>query len=864
MKRNISINIRGLIFYIEEDCYDLLKNYLEAINQYFSKYEDSREIIEDIEGRIAEIFYGKLNKEKEVIVLVDVEEMISTMGSIEDFEATEKDPAYQMTFGEDEETKDDNATFEGLEIPTEDDFNSGSGAIVKPVSRVKRAEQEFIEQEISEEDKSYKQEPIYASASSASSYFKEIATEEEYNYKKLYRDTRRNLIGGVASGLGHYFGIEAIWIRLGFLAFFFGFLIIPPATVGVLLIYIAMWAIVPENDNLEENPNIRKFYRDPEQGVLGGVCRGVAVYFGINEMFVRLFFIGILFLYGTGVMAYIILWWVIPKAESLTDRLQMEGEPVTLSSIKERLHQNINLSEEEKSTFHKVFLFPFQILALVISRITAIVRPFINFIAESVRIIGGVSLLLTSITLVTALTISLVMLLGWGPEQAINIDGIPPELFKNSFKFTPYMLTSFYVTAFIPAVYIGLFGVMMLRRQVMLNNVYGWSILGLWFLAAINTGVSVGMIMKDFSSRSDFSQDIGMLTYGDKTFTLRVNEESVGFIDPNIHLRGHDGTQIELVKKFQSNGRDRRDAIQNAKMINYNIERDDYSFFFDRSASLKKGAKFRNQDISVAVNIPIGKEFIIDKSLLSILSTHTLTHPNHNGYSYEDLRGNNTWKFESENKITCLSCTEKTENGQATTILPFTDNAKVVYNQAFENVEVSGAIKVIFENGKSHQVLVDKKHSKYIKTRKNGNKLEISPKRGIYSKKVIIKVISPNFEGINLMGASVGQLLGVNQESLEVELNGASSLELSGKVEEIELDLTGSSSLLGKNLICQEVEIDGSGASYANLIVDKELKADLSGASTLRYSGKVKDIDVDTSGGSRIMIQESRSVPSLK
>ena len=54
MKKNISINISGIIFHIEEDGYEKLKAYLESINSYFSSFDDSGEIITDIESRIAE------------------------------------------------------------------------------------------------------------------------------------------------------------------------------------------------------------------------------------------------------------------------------------------------------------------------------------------------------------------------------------------------------------------------------------------------------------------------------------------------------------------------------------------------------------------------------------------------------------------------------------------------------------------------------------------------------------------------------------------------------------------------------------------------------------------------------------------
>jgi hypothetical protein len=69
MKKNISINISGIIFHIEEDGYDQLKAYLESINRYFSTFDDSLEIIADIETRIAELFLSKLKEGKQVIGL---------------------------------------------------------------------------------------------------------------------------------------------------------------------------------------------------------------------------------------------------------------------------------------------------------------------------------------------------------------------------------------------------------------------------------------------------------------------------------------------------------------------------------------------------------------------------------------------------------------------------------------------------------------------------------------------------------------------------------------------------------------------------------------------------------------------------
>src|SRR5688572_14019100 len=98
MKKNISINISGIIFHIEEDGYETLRKYLDSIGKYFSSFEDSSEIMADIESRMAEIFLSKLNEGKQVITAEDVNSLIATMGSVKDFKAAEE---------QDFESKDD-------------------------------------------------------------------------------------------------------------------------------------------------------------------------------------------------------------------------------------------------------------------------------------------------------------------------------------------------------------------------------------------------------------------------------------------------------------------------------------------------------------------------------------------------------------------------------------------------------------------------------------------------------------------------------------------------------------------------------------------------------------------------------------
>jgi phage shock protein PspC (stress-responsive transcriptional regulator) len=76
----------------------------------------------------------------------------------------------------------------------------------------------------------------------------------------------------------------------------------------------------------------RRIYRDPDDRVFGGVCSGLAHYFGIDRVIVRLLFV-LFLIFGIGLLVYIILWIVTPEAVTTTQKLQMRGDPVNASNI---------------------------------------------------------------------------------------------------------------------------------------------------------------------------------------------------------------------------------------------------------------------------------------------------------------------------------------------------------------------------------------------------------------------------------------------------------------------------------------------------------------------------------------------------
>src|ERR1700744_5201237 len=92
MNKTIIININGIVFHIEENAYEILKNYMTDVKRHFSNSADSLEITTDIENRIAEMFSEICARDNnQVIIEQDVIAVIEQMGTVSDFESAEDD-----------------------------------------------------------------------------------------------------------------------------------------------------------------------------------------------------------------------------------------------------------------------------------------------------------------------------------------------------------------------------------------------------------------------------------------------------------------------------------------------------------------------------------------------------------------------------------------------------------------------------------------------------------------------------------------------------------------------------------------------------------------------------------------------------
>ena len=81
MKKNISINIFGTIYAIDEDAYQLLENYLQSMKNYFERQEGGDEIADDIEHRVAELLWEHKQQGMEAVTIDTIKGIIEKIGN---------------------------------------------------------------------------------------------------------------------------------------------------------------------------------------------------------------------------------------------------------------------------------------------------------------------------------------------------------------------------------------------------------------------------------------------------------------------------------------------------------------------------------------------------------------------------------------------------------------------------------------------------------------------------------------------------------------------------------------------------------------------------------------------------------------
>ena len=88
--------------------------------------------------------------------------------------------------------------------------------------------------------------------------------------------------------------------------------------------------------------------------VIGGVCGGLSAYFSVDPVIFRLLFVIFFFAGGASILVYIILWIVLPKAETAAQKLEMRGEKVNVSNLEKKIREEYDsVKDNVKDTYSK-------------------------------------------------------------------------------------------------------------------------------------------------------------------------------------------------------------------------------------------------------------------------------------------------------------------------------------------------------------------------------------------------------------------------------------------------------------------------------------------------------------------------------
>ena len=580
MKKVININFQGVVVPIEETSYELLKQYIESLRHYFANEEGRDEIINDIESRISELFQELLKK--------------------------------------------------GSTCITDDDVN----AIIKNIGRP----QDFEDEENGEKTDSAKSEKAGASNEKSENPF-----QDNFNWKgkRLYRDENHKVLGGVCSGIAAYFGIDPVIVRVLFIVSGIGF-----------FLYLLLWIFVPGN-NMLENGVRKRLYRNPDGKIIGGVCNGIGSYFNINPWFPRILFLipfisfffrwghfgpltfphflSFSFSPGTFII-YVILWLVIPEANTTSEKLEMKGEKVDLNSIKN------SVVEEMKGVKERVGKLGKEAGNIAKERGGEIGMEMHHAAKRTSGVIGNIIVTLFKVFAYFVLgCIAFALIIALFSLAVVSIGLFPLKEFVLTDGWQSMLAWGtliFFIG--VPVVGIITFIIRRIAKVKSRSRMMRYSFIGLWILGIICFVSLLGSVGGDFRRTSSANEEkIALSNPGVKSLevvpvqnniynrsnswfrlepfaTFDDDTAYIGNVRIKIEKSPTDSFQVSVIK--MCNGSTRRDADTLAALIKFNVSQSDSVLMIDRAIAINTTDKFRNQSALVIIYVPVGHYIKINKN----------------------------------------------------------------------------------------------------------------------------------------------------------------------------------------------------------------------------------------------------------
>lgn len=399
--------------------------------------------------------------------------------------------------------------------------------------------------------------------------------------------------------------------------------------------------------NFSDNYTERRLFRDPDDHLIGGVASGIANYFGVEAVWVRLAFVFGIFGAGSGLLIYIILWAIIPRANTRIERMAMKGEKADLQGFKRNFDEELknlrqslsNANREAKPFLYKIRDFIGEFFLLLQ-----------NFLGGSGKIILKIVAVLICLVCAFAIIALLVAIVAFSANQSMFVHGFSPFNIVN-YQFSNVLYLCGFLVCAIPLLGLILFTIRIVFSRHIFGRSFGFILLISWIAALSTVAYYTTKIAGDFRYEANFSQNTDVmqtagqhyflsinnakiLTKEDSTtlgikkddfanrIIVNMNDENDSDLSPEnvrLYIEKSENEFPSVVESYRAKGANYQDALRNARNTFYHFTQQDTVIKFDRKLVPVKRALWRDQKIDVTLKLPLNAVITIDESLNFIL-----------------------------------------------------------------------------------------------------------------------------------------------------------------------------------------------------------------------------------------------------
>ena len=418
----------------------------------------------------------------------------------------------------------------------------------------------------------------------------------------------------------------------------------------------------------------RKFYRDTEEGILGGVCSGFSHYLGWDPLWLRAIFIALVLLGFAGIPIYILLWVLIPEAKTRAEKLHMRGEQINVENISRSINEELNNMGESIKGFGKKAAEKGERFSKTGSKkVAENVEKVAGGIAHILRVLIGGAALIFGLIMSVGLIVGII-----GFTQGTPIGEAVSYSFLQDFIFiNPTMLIlatiAIILLAGVPLISLIYLGITLLIRSTNRVKGIGVSLFVLFIIGvalAITVGISQGT---KYSSEASLEMRTQTLNISNDSLVLVIENDEyfhnqIELSDGNYHeLMKIDGDRIiygfpkfrisstsedkpRLESRFSVQGSTRSEALEIADRMDYNYRFENDTLFLQAHFSGDLEDKYRMHELDLLLFLPDSTVMSLPKNLDRI----TKGRAGFKNYMPRNLKGKSVLVLQDE--IKCLNC----------------------------------------------------------------------------------------------------------------------------------------------------------------------------------------------------------------